>query len=76
MVAGSDILTIVLAVISLLLLIGGIVLLVRSIKSTIRKKKRIGGIIGAVIMITFSFIIGAFGLFFLFVWVVSSAGAA
>ena len=75
MVEGSDILTVVFAVISLLLLVGGIVLLVRSIRSTIRKKMRIGGIIGASIMLVFSLMTGVFGLFFLFVWVASSAGA-
>ena len=75
MVEGSDILTVVFAVISLLLLVGGIVLLVKSIRSTIRKKMRIGGIIGASIMLVFSLMTGVFGLFFLFVWVASSAGA-
>ena len=75
MVEGSDILTVAFAVISLLLLVGGIVLLVRSIRSTIRKKMRIGGIIGASIMLVFSLMTGVFGLFFLFVWVASSAGA-
>ena len=73
MVEGADIITIILSIITLLLLAGGIVLLVLSIRSTVRKKKRIGGIIGANIMIVFSFITGAFALFFLFLAAVSNS---
>ena len=73
MVEGADIITIILSVITLLLLAGGIVLLVLSIRSTIRKKKRIGGIIGGSIMIVFSIIVGCFALFFLMLAAISDS---